>query len=102
MWRISLIEPLVDPAEAPSSVTPNSTIDVSAVQSAKSALANPVVVIIDTVLNTPARIASSPSSTSWLASPTITTSEAAANSPSATRNSSSRRNTPSCRPTMPA
>ena len=80
MWRISLIEPLVDPAEAPSSVTPNSTIDVSAVHSAKSALANPVVVIIDTVLKTPARIASSPSSTSWLTSPTITTSDAAANS----------------------
>ena len=60
MWRMSLIDPLVEPAEAPISATPKSTSAVSDVHSLKSALAKPVVVIIETVLNTPWRTAASP------------------------------------------
>src|SRR5215217_7301549 len=58
----------------------------------------PVVVIIDTVLKTPWRTASSPASTSWLSSATTTTADDSATSASPMRNSSSRANSRSCRP----
>jgi hypothetical protein len=75
-----LIEPLVDPADAPMSVTPRSTSDVSGGHAAQSALAKPVVVIIDTVLKTAWRTASSPDRTSALRRPTRTTADAMASS----------------------
>ena len=51
-WRTSFTDPLVAPADALKMVTPTSASAVRAVHSLKSALAKPVVVIIDTVLKT--------------------------------------------------
>ena len=50
MCRTILIDPLVDPADALIMITPNRTKIVSADHWLKSALAKPVVVIIDETL----------------------------------------------------
>ena len=74
------MDPLVEPAEALTITAPKSTSEVSEVHSLKSLLANPVVVIIDTVLKTALRTASLPPRMSALRSSMRTISEATASS----------------------
>ena len=63
MWRTTLSDPAVEPAEPPANISARSTMTVSgagAVHAAKSALENPVVVMIETAWKTECRTASSP------------------------------------------
>jgi hypothetical protein len=60
-WRTTLIDPPVEPADPPMNMSAKSARRSTAGQSAKSALAIPVVVMIEIVWKKPARIASSPS-----------------------------------------
>ena len=55
-----MIDPEVDPAEPPTNISANSVSSATAGQRAKSALAMPVVVTIDTVWKKAERTASSP------------------------------------------
>ena len=59
-WRTTLTELPVEPAEPPTNISPTSSIRANVVQDVKSALENPVVVVIETTWNTPWRIAASP------------------------------------------
>jgi hypothetical protein len=100
--RTSLIDPLVDPAEALRKVTPTSTRVASAGQALKSTLAKPVVVIIDAVLKKPWRTASPPLSVPVLVSATTTTAEATTSRTRYARSSSSRASAAGRRRTIPA
>ena len=60
-WRTTLIEPVVEPAEPPANMSAKSVRSEMTGQSAKSAVANPVVVMTETDWKTAARTASSPS-----------------------------------------
>jgi hypothetical protein len=61
-WRTILIEPVVEPAEPPANMSAKSVRRQSTGHVAKSRLAKPVVVMMETVWKTPARTAASPSS----------------------------------------
>jgi hypothetical protein len=97
--RTILIEPLVDPAEAPTSVRPKRTRPVTGGQRLKSVLAKPVVVIIDTVLKMPWRTASAPEKHVLAEQATITTVHAMRSTANSTRSSSSRSSRPGRRRT---
>ncbi len=56
-----MTEPPVEPAEPPTNISATSVISASADQKLKSALAKPVVVIIETAWKTDSRTAASPS-----------------------------------------
>ena len=88
-----MIEPAVEPAEPPGNMS--ATISIAAAGAAtihvlKSVLANPVVVMIETVWNTASRIASSPSLIPASQRIAASTAEASARRPMYMRNSSSR------------
>ena len=80
-WRTTLIEPAVEPAEPPTNISAKSVRRQSAGQRAKSALAKPVVVMIETVWKTPARNAASPSAMPYAQSCAASTAAATSDEP---------------------
>ena len=94
---MTLIEPAVEPAEPPKSISATSTTAANSPHALKSALARPVVVIIETVWKTACRTASSPAYRSRASSSTRSSTDPTASRPMYSRNSSSRTNTPGWR-----